>query len=426
MDRGSTTKKPDSFLDPDAAAAIVAAATPRLETEEVALPLARSRLLATPLTARTDQPRFRKAAVDGYGVPTGQRDRPCVIVGSIAAGDDVDPEAPAGLKPGEALRIMTGAVVPPDVERIVRFEFAEDLPPDEQGRPRARDITGEKPTNIAARGENIRAGAPLLTPRRLTAMDIGILASQGYATVPVVRRPRVRVISTGTELRTPEERDIPAYAIWDSNSYQLAALAQEFSADVENYGIIPDKQSTITRTLREATAHADLVICSGGVSMGDLDLVPTGLLEIGATIRFHGLAMKPGRPTLFGTVGDTLVFGLPGNPVSTIAQFELLIAPALAAMQGLTYHPREAMLPLAARFSRSKADRHEFLPGYIRDGQIHRVSYQGSGHLSALADTQIIFRIDRGIRYVDAGERVYARWIRPEDRLSPDLSNGQV
>jgi molybdopterin molybdotransferase len=170
-----------------------------------------------------------------------------------------------------------------------------------------------------------------------------------------------------------------------------------------------------TDAVKAAIDTHDVVVCSGGVSMGDMDFLPTALETLQAEIHFHGLAMKPGRPTLFATSGGTLIFGLPGNPVSTLVQFEMFIAPALAEMQGLTYTPRETSLPLAKPFSRGKTDRHEYLPGYVQDGKIERVTYQGSGHLSALAAAELIFRIDRGVTSVPAGGEVYARYIRPTD-----------
>ena len=413
-------KRPDTFLEPDDAAAIVMKTVHACDSELVDISVARGRMLAEPLPARTDQPRFRKAAVDGYALSADPGDQPFTVVGSIAAGDHRDPEHPAALEPATALRIMTGAVVPPDIERVIRFEFTEALDGTADtaaasSPERVRIVTSDNSSNIAERGENIRRGAPLLTPRRITPADIGILASQGYARVPVIRRPSVAVFSTGTELVAPHVETLDPWAIHDSNSYQITALAEEAGAEVTNYGILPDDQTRITDAIRTAIATHDVVICSGGVSMGDLDFLPAALQSLDAEIHFHGLAMKPGRPTLFATSGDTLVFGLPGNPVSTLVQFALLIAPALAMMQELPFTPREVSLPLAQPFSRNKTDRHEYLPGYVNTGRIERVTYQGSGHLSALAAAEIVFRIDRGVSSVPAGEEVYARYIRPTD-----------
>lgn len=412
---------PTTSFDPEEAVELVLAQVRPLGSERVALSEAAGRVLAEPLAARIDQPRFRKAAVDGYGVATSDGRGPFTETGSIAAGDEVDPDAPLGLGMQETVRIMTGAVVPPDVVRIVRFEFAE-----RDSRGGVREAKTDAHTNIALAGENIRAGEPLLSPRRLSPLDIGILASQGIAEVPVIRRPIVTVLSTGAELRDPTVESIPPWSIYDSNSYQLVALANAVLARAENRGILGDDQRVITEAFRAALDASDVVIASGGVSMGDLDLVPAAIAEIGATAHFHGLAMKPGKPTLFATLGSKLIFGLPGSPVSTAAQFEMLIAPALSALQGLAYEPREAWLPIATSFSRRNADRHEYLPGYCRDQSIHPIRYKGSGHLSALADAELLFRIDRGVHEVSPGDEVYVRFIRPSDRLSEDFGHRQV
>lgn len=410
--------RPYTFLDPEEAFDLLLPHLRVLEEEEIPLAEAPGRVLARPLSAKLDQPRFRKAAVDGFALLPGQEDAPFGVVATVAAGDPRDPEAPSGLGEAEALRIMTGAVVPPDVERIIRVEYAAEL-----GDGRFMVEKREEQTNIAEAGENIRTGELLLSPRRLTPLDIGILASQGYASVPVIRAPRVVVISTGTELYYPGSSELPPWGIYDSNSYQLAALAQSHLAVVENRGILSDDQKSITEALKRAIEDADILVCSGGVSMGDLDFVPAALLDIGATVHFHGLAVKPGKPTLFATFEETLIFGLPGNPVSTAAQFEFFIAPAIRALGGLAYEPREAQLPLSEPFRRTNADRHEFLPGKYRDGKVHRIIYRGSGHLSALAEADLLFRIDRGVTDVARGEMVYARFIRPDDRLSSDLGN---
>lgn len=420
--------RPYTFLEPEEALEIVLAQVHTLETEQELLPNCLHRTLAATVYARSDEPRFRKAAMDGYAVGPGQGDRPFEVVGAIAAGDSRDPEEPAALRTDQGLRIMTGAVVPPDIERVIRFESTDKVsdPGGSTTAERVRDRVQESATNIAERGENLHRGDPLLTPRRLSAIDLGVLASQGHWNIPVVRRPSVGVVSTGTELISPEQPELPAYAIYNSNGYLVEAMARENRATVHNYGIVGDDQDRITETIRTAAATHDVVICSGGVSMGDLDFVPAALETLGAQTHFHGLAMKPGRPTLYATLGNTLIFGLPGNPVSTWAQCEMFIAPALHAMQGLAYQPREAHLPLAHTFSRSKADRHEFVPGYYRDGSIHTIEYHGSGHISALASATLIFRVDRGVTDLAAGDTVYARFVRPEDQLPPDFGYRQV
>ncbi|MFO8042108.1 MAG: hypothetical protein R6U25_02800, partial [Alkalispirochaeta sp.] len=192
-------RQPYTFLEPEEALKTVLAQVHTLGIEQEHLPNCLHRTLAHTVHAQSDEPRFRKAAMDGYAVGPGQEDRPFEVVGAIAAGDSRDPEEPAALRADQGLRIMTGAVVPPDIERVIRFESTEKVPSagGTTTVERVRDREQESTTNIAERGENLRRGDPLLTPRRLSAIDLGILASQGHWNIPVVRTPSVGVISTG-------------------------------------------------------------------------------------------------------------------------------------------------------------------------------------------------------------------------------------
>lgn len=411
---------PSTSLEPDEAHRIVLEHTPTLGSETVGLEDALGRVLAEALPARLDQPRFDKAAVDGFGV--GANDPgPWRDTGLIAAGEQRPPEQPWGLRPGETVRIMTGAPVPPDVSRLLRVEFTQT----EDGV--ISEHTSDEIDNIARKGENIRAGEPLLGPRLLNGMDLGILASQGYADIPVRRRPRVAILSTGTELRSVSTDPLEAWAIYDSNGHQLTGMSKLVHCDAENRGIITDTETATVNAIGEAIDSSDVVVLSGGVSMGELDYVPGALASIGAQTVFHGVAMKPGKPVLFAVARradrDVLVFGLPGNPVSTFVQFNLLIAPALARMQGLRLDAAVFAAPLASGFSRGRADRHEYRPARLEDGRVVPIDYQGSGHLSALADADVMYHIPRNVQTIQKGEEVRVRPIRTPYRLSPDIDN---
>ncbi len=416
----SSAVKPHTRYTPHEALALVLDAVDPLPSETVALEHAHGRVLSEPLAACLDDPRFDKAAVDGYGLRTDEPEanvagKEFTVVADLAAGDG----ATVALAPGEAVRIMTGARVPAGVGQVIKVENCE------LAGSTAKLIVPERITNIAFQGENIRAGDPLLSPRRLRAQDIGVLASQGYAEVPVTRRPRVAVISTGNEVVAPGE-PLPEAGIHDSNGYQLSGLAREAGAEVTRPGIVQDDPRALHEEIARAAASHDVVILSGGVSMGELDYVPRVVSDLGASIIFHGLAVKPGRPTLYAVldgappVARTRIFGLPGNPVSTIVQFELLIRPLLDALLGETpasrapgeARPGEARLPLAEAYTRRNADRYEYLPGVVRDGEVVRLRYEGSGHISVLADAEIFFRIDAGVDRLDAGSEVDVRFIR--------------
>jgi molybdopterin molybdotransferase len=389
------------MIEPSEAMAVVMAHGITLASEEVGLEHASGRALSRALVARMGFPLFDKAAVDGIGISAADDSSGFHEIGTVTAG-----EAPSiHVGKGECIKIMTGAPVPAGIERVIRFEYTEH-----DGR-NYRIVKTEKSTNIAYKDEDIRAGDPLLGIRRLLPQDIGILAGQGYGMVPVIRRPRLSILVTGNELYEPGV-PLPPGGIYDSNSYQLAAMAVIAGAEVMPTVRVPDTMEATVSTIRSALDRSDLIVLSGGVSMGELDYVPEALKAAGVGILFHGVAMKPGKPTLFGIHGSKMVFGLPGNPVSTFVQFELFIAPLLYRMQGLSYTPKEAMLPLAETFVRKNADRHEYLPARVVDGAVRLVGYMGSGHLTALADADALVLIPRGTNTMEAGERVNARFIR--------------
>jgi len=389
------------MLEPSEALAIVEAQPVTVQVEEVALENALGRVLCRQLRARLSFPLFDKAAVDGIGVATGDESAEFLEVGSITAGEAGN----ISLNPGECVKIMTGAPVPAAIARIIRFEFTESAD------RRYRIVKHEQDANIAYQAEDIRAGDPLMDVRRLLPQDIGILASQGFATVPVARRPRLSVLVTGNELNTPGVALAPG-GIYDSNSYQLTAMATLAGAEPVAAVRVGDDPETTRKALGTAFDRSDVVVLSGGVSMGDLDYVPEALQALGVDILFHGVAIKPGKPTLFGRLGDKFVIGLPGNPVSTFVQFELLVVPLLYRMLGLVYRPKEALLPLAEAYSRQKADRHEYLPARLEHGTVRLLPYMGSGHITALAGAELLVRMDRGILTLAPGDKVYARYVR--------------
>jgi molybdopterin molybdotransferase len=389
------------MMEPAAALAIVVEQPVTVVEEEVPLEQALGRVLCRPLAARLSFPLFDKAAVDGIGIAGGDDSPEFLEIGSITAGE----AGTISLKKGECVKIMTGAPVPAGIGRIVRFEFTT------VHDRRYRIVKTEKDTNIAYQAEDIRAGDPLLDARRLLPQDIGVLASQGYARVPVARRPRLSVLVTGNELHTPGSA-LAAGGIYDSNSYQLTAMATLAGAEPVSAVRVGDDPEVTLREIGAAFERSDLVVLSGGVSMGDLDYVPEALKALGVDILFHGVAIKPGKPTIFGRLGDKFVIGLPGNPVSTFVQFELLIVPLIQRLLGLVHRPKEAELPLAEPFSRTKADRHEYLPARLENGTARLLPYMGSGHITSLAGADLLVRIDKGTLTLTAEDRVYARFIR--------------
>ena len=410
---------------------IVVAAAPPPVVERVRLAEALDRILVETASAAIDQPPFDKSAMDGFahGSPLPAPEGPWRVVGLSAARASAAGEgAQVSLKPGECVRIMTGAMLPPGTMAVQRIERCEVQPPPPGGgaAPGGAELVRftrrEEWDNIIRRGENQRKGDILLTPRLLRPQDIGILASSGYADLLVARRPRIAVLSTGDELAAAGTALSPG-AIYDSNGPQLATQALACGCELLLMGTVPDDEDALVRAFEEALASCDVLVVSGGVSMGDFDHVPRALARSGVEKLFHGLALRPGKPVFFGTRRDgcrpsSAVFGLPGNPVSTFVGFELLVRPHLAARTGMVSEPRTIGARLAAPLERVETDRIEFLPARLQIGAdglpaVRPLAYKGSSMLSALAEADCLISMDIGVKRMEEGRVVNARLVRP-------------
>jgi molybdopterin molybdotransferase len=358
------------------------------------------RVLARAASARVDSPPFSKAAMDGFALQSADSSDRFRIVEVIAAGDV--PRKKIGS--GQCSKIMTGAMMPEGVDKIVRVEFAEEA----DGW--ARVVEPEPYANIIARGENLKAGDPLLGVKVLTAQDIGVLASQGFEAVPVSVMPLVGIITTGSELRGAGE-ELKVGEIYNSNGPQLCAQVAAMNARSRYYGAVPDDPEKLAGMVELALQDCDVLLLSGGVSMGDLDFVPDVLKRLGAEIHFHKLAVKPGKPTLFARKDRSFVFGLPGNPVSTFVIFEVFVKTFLYRWMGLSYRPRVLTGVLAEALSRRDAERLEYRPVRLEGNRIHPLSYHGSSHLSALREAEGLIRIERGTARIEQGSELDVRLL---------------
>lgn len=402
-------------LHPDEALKLIKNVAQRLwpepDTERIDLAAAAGRVLPNALASPINHPPFDKAAMDGFAYTDVFPGAVYRVVDMVAAGKSSDMR----VKPGEIVRIMTGAPLPAGASAVQRVEWTEAAGLDEAGKPLVRFVKRESVDNVIRKGENLATGGILLTPRRLAAQDIGILASGGFATVTVSRQPRVGIVSTGDEL-CAASRTLPAAAIFDSNGPQLCAQAEAAGAKVAFFGIIPDAKAALFDGLSKALDGSDVVLVSGGVSMGDFDFVPSVLAELGVETLFHSLAMRPGKPTFFGIRGKTVVFGLPGNPVSTFVNFEVLVKHYLYRMMGLEYTPSIVAARLNAPLVRSGADRVEFLPAKITPAIesmcVMPIKYHGSSMLNVLAEADVLLRMELGQKRIEEGTIVYARRIR--------------
>ena len=357
--------------------------TPKKDT--VPLAEAAGRVLAEEITCPYDSPPFSKAAMDGYALRPDDDASGYRCVGTVAAGDTPS----ITLEEGECAKIMTGAPLPGGAGRVIRVEYTRE----ENGVmiPTQRDPS----RNIILKGSNRRKGETAMGPKRLSARDVGVLASYGIARVPVAVPPRVAVIPTGTELQVPGHPLIPGQ-IYNSNSYQLEVQTAETGCPCTRYGIVSDDPGFLENTILTAMAESEVLILSGGVSMGDYDFIPDMIRKTGAEIFFHGLAIKPGKPTLFGKRGNTFIFGMPGNPVSTFVIFEVLVKPFLFRMMGIEQPPVLSRGTTAETIRRKTADRVEFLPVRIEGGIVTPLPYHGSSNLDTLAEANALLRLEQG------------------------------
>jgi molybdopterin molybdotransferase len=384
------------LLTIDEALALVLAHAQPLPDEEVAVADAAGRVLAADAGALVDLPPFPSSAMDGYAVRAAETPGLLAVAGQSAAGRP----ARAPLAAGQAFTISTGAVVPDGADAVVPVERtrrdgesveAERVQPGENVRPRGGDVTA---------GETVVPTGTTCGPAQL-----GALAAVGVEAVRCARRPRVAVLATGSELRRPGEPLGPG-EIYESNSVMLAAQLQRAGADADVHGAVAD-DADATRAALERGLAADVLITSGGVSVGEHDLVRGLLAELGVVEVFWRVAVKPGKPVAFSTHGSTLVFGLPGNPVSSFVGFELFVRPALAALQGVR-DPRPAFLPgrLAESLPRN-AGRDELVRARIEDGGVvHPLRGQESHMIARAALATALVLVPRGDGELAAGAAV--------------------
>jgi molybdopterin molybdotransferase len=385
-----------ALLPVDAALAQLLADSAPLTGEAVALGDAHGRVLASDVAARLTQPPFDASAMDGYAVRWADMPGPWRVVGESAAGrgfGDV-------VTPGTAVRIFTGAPVPPAADTIIVQEDIAHV-------GETASLIGEGPPHVGAHiraaGQDFSTGAPLLRAGdRLTPPRLGLLAAAGHAAIDVVRRPRVRLIATGDELVPPGATPGPDQII-SSNPVMLAALFTAAGAEVHDPGIIPDRREALAAALQ--AADADLIITIGGASVGDHDLVVPVLRELGAEIDFWKIAMRPGKPMLAGRLGAARVIGLPGNPVSAYVCGLLFAVPLIARLGGRDAVLPEQMLPLAAPLPANGNRRDHLRARRTPDGVLAFAS-QDSARLGVLAAAELLIVREVGAPPAAAGEIV--------------------
>ena len=376
-------------------------ATPRLPTEAVALtgvPL--GRVLTEDVVAAGDTPPFPSSAMDGYAVQAGAAGRELVLVGESRAGEPTS----QSLKDGQAIRISTGGAVPSGADAVIRQEDVE--------RRDGRIVTGTEIAageNVRLTGEDMRAGTLVLAAgARLGPAEIAAAVGAGAGLVTVSCQPRCSVLCTGDELREPGSTLAPGQ-IHNSNGPMLEALAREAGAQVPVPDRLPDDRAATIAGLERALAGSDVVVVAGGVSVGPHDHVKPALQALGVSERFWGVALQPGKPTWFGTLGDKLVFGLSGNPVSAFVTFWLFVSAALDGLQG-TAPPRQVSYARLGASVRRNSRREQAIRVRLAGDDERRVAIpngpQGSHIVSSLLGADALALIPPGDGELAAGELV--------------------
>ncbi|MET8943158.1 gephyrin-like molybdotransferase Glp [Streptomyces sp. NPDC004542] len=404
-----------------------------LDPIELQLLDAQGCVLVDDVTVPLSLPPFDNSSMDGYAVRVADvsgasEEFPAVldVVGDIAAGA----ARPAPVGPGQAARIMTGAPLPPGAETVVPVEWTDGgLGEGPVGGMRARSLAPEGATgqvrvyrpaearaHVRAAGSDVKAGERALEAGTvLGPSQIALLAAIGRGTVRVRPRPRVVVLSTGSELVQPGE-ELGSGQIYDSNSFALTAAARDAGAIAYRVGAVVDDAETLRTTIEDQLIRADLLVTTGGVSVGAYDVVKEALSHVGdeeepgGGVEFRRLAMQPGKPQGFGSIGPdhTPLLALPGNPVSSYVSFELFVRPAIRTLMGLAdvHRPTTRAVLTADEALTSPKGRRQFLRGVYADGEVRPVGGAGSHLIAALAQADALIVVPEDVAVVEPGTEV--------------------
>ncbi len=393
-----------------------------LGTERLDILRARGRVLAEDIVSGLDVPPLDNSAMDGYAVrhadvSTASADTPALlkITGDLPAGYTSE----VLLQPGQTLRIMTGAPLPPGADTVIMQENTRS-----DGTTVSILQSEKRGANVRSAGEDIKKGALLFqTGALVRPAHIGIMASIKRAMVSVYQRPRVAILSTGDELVDIDE-ELGAGKIVTSNSYSLASLVEDAGGTAIMLGIARDTKEALRSRMLEGL-HADIIISSGGVSVGDYDFVKDVLQELGLDMKFWKVLMRPGQPLAFGVIGGKPAFGLPGNPVSAMVSFEQFVRPAMRKMSGHARLFRPVIEAIAREDIKGREGRKFFIRCRLvqKDGLWHATTTgeQGSGILMSMAAASGLMVIPADRSGVSAGDRVKVQVLDPELGCSETL-----
>jgi molybdopterin molybdotransferase len=372
-------------------------------TESLALRSALERVLAEDVLSPGDVPAHTNSAMDGYAYRFSDLSRnssnKIKLIGTTLAGHPFNTK----VQPGECVRVMTGSPIPEGTDTVVMQENVEVA--GDMVQIKKKPAAGE---NVRLAGEDLKKGSVVLqTGTRIRPPSLGLLASVGRAEATVYRRPRVAFFSTGDELRSVGQALEPGQ-IYDSNRYTLYGMLQRIGVEILDMGVVRDDRAAIEKAFADASENADVVITSGGVSVGDADFVKETLQKLGE-VGFWQIAMKPGRPLAFGRINDALFFGLPGNPVSVMVTFYQFVAPALHRLMGendvhaVPFIRVPSITPLHKRPGRTEYQRAILEPDNNGGLVVRSTGSQGSGVLHSMNQANCFIVLDRDSGNVESG-----------------------
>jgi molybdopterin molybdotransferase len=368
------------------------------ETEDILFSDSDGRILADDIYSDMDMPPFNRSAVDGYACHKIDLTSELEVVEVISAG-----KVPLkSVGKNQCSKIMTGAIVPDGCDIVIMVEDSKSLT-----SGKVKFSCKDPKINISFKGEDVRTGERVLRKGKLIKpQDIAVLASVGHTNVHVQKLPMIGVLSTGDELVEPDA--FPGISkIRNSNAYQLLSQVRRAGGIGNYYGIAPDSEDITFEMVSKSISENDIVLITGGVSMGDFDFVPAILKRAGVNILFDRINVQPGKPTTFGIHKKAVVFGLPGNPVSSFIQFETLVRPMINKMKGYEWKPVGHNLPMADRYERKSFVRMGWIPVIINsDNKVEPVSFHGSAHISALPYADGIIAMRAGTKAIEKGEMV--------------------
>lgn len=387
-----------------------------IDTESVLLQNSLGRILGENVVADMNMPPFDKSAMDGYACRYEDISNELEVIELIPAGEV--PKKKIGRN--QCAKIMTGAMIPEGADCVLMVEHTKEIGSGcivytkkvKKIEVCNAESSEKQQLNICYLGEDIKEGDVVIRKgTRIRAQDIATMASVGYVLVSVFRMPKVAVIPTGNEIVEPEIT--PSISqIRNSNGSQLVAQLRNIGIDAWYQGIARDTEAETMKMIEKAYKENDVILLTGGVSKGDFDLVPEILKKLKFNLLFQEIAVQPGKPTVFGVRENKYCFGLPGNPVSSFVQFELLVKQLIFHLMHHEKRTIDIKLPLSKDYRRKRDDRLAFLPAIINDaGEAELIEYHGSAHISGYSDAWGLVAVPLGVTEIKKGEKVNVRQI---------------